>query len=80
MIVDIGGLAELADVPYETAMTWRRRAKARAEKNRPAVYPGRKSSHPPLPEPAGYVSGSPWWWRPDLIDWLTVTDRITADA
>jgi hypothetical protein len=68
-VVDIGGIAELAGVPYETAMTWRRRARAR-------LNPPASPRHRPLPEPAGYVSGNPWWWRADVIRWLTDTGRL----
>lgn len=59
------GLAEIAamfGVDEATPTRWRYRS-----------HKGRM--HPPLPDPDGYISGSPFWWDLTMEHWATDSRR-----
>jgi hypothetical protein len=59
------GLAEMATmfgVDVGTTTKWQYRSR-------------RGRMHPPLPEPDGYVSGSPFWWDVTLRRWGAASGR-----
>jgi hypothetical protein len=40
------------------------------------LYRSRKGRmHPPMPEPDGEVSGTPWWWDTTMEQWGTDSNR-----
>ena len=61
-VVDIPAIGKRLGVTKHTVYRWRERAPHLTEAE-------------PMPAPAGYVSGRPWWWWPQVEAWAQRTGR-----